>query len=174
MNLSSTTKKSAPRATPATQPQQGKAKGRTGKEMSTEPRDEESVIMTAEDGALFLEKKRLTIAGDPVTTESLTTTLFRITQMQHIPLQVKNAIRSVAFLLEQTDNEDKAKRVAETVKKCLEEQSGDVEEMLEQVKAERAGMEDMRDECARLMVNARNTQDEISETLSDLSTNIDV
>ena len=35
-------------------------------------------------------------------------------------------------------------------------------------------MEDMRDECARLMVNARNTQDEISEALSDLSTNIDV
>ena len=99
--------------------------------MSTEPRDEESVIMMAEDGASFLEKTRLTIAGDPVTTESLATTLFHITQMQHIPLQVKNAIRSVAFLLEQTDNEDKAKHVAETVKKCIEEQSGDAEEMLE-------------------------------------------
>src|SRR5262247_3060774 len=70
-----------------------------------EIREEESIVKGAKDGALFLEKVKLTISGNTVNSASLVSTLFHITQMQNIPLQVKNAIRSVAFLLEKVNDD---------------------------------------------------------------------
>ncbi|KAF9245443.1 hypothetical protein BU15DRAFT_71192 [Melanogaster broomeanus] len=76
-------------------------------------------VSNATSGAVYLNKSLLSLVGEPFTTEHLATTLFHITQMDKMPLAAIEAIRAVAFLLE----EESTSKIATSVTAHLQDQT---------------------------------------------------
>ncbi|KIJ11401.1 hypothetical protein PAXINDRAFT_157320 [Paxillus involutus ATCC 200175] len=69
---------------------------------------EQYKVQDAKSGAAYLNKSLLSVVGESFTIEHLATMLFHISQMDTIPLMAIEAIRAVAFLLE----DDAASQIA--------------------------------------------------------------
>ena len=84
--------------------------------MAQPKEDAEQEISTAEEGRAFLEKFQLIVpSGDELSAESLAVSLFHISELKGVHLPVKNAVRSVAYLLRELGSNETAKIVAERV-----------------------------------------------------------
>ncbi|KIK78060.1 hypothetical protein PAXRUDRAFT_17089 [Paxillus rubicundulus Ve08.2h10] len=62
--------------------------------------NQKSEVTNHTNGANFLERQLLCITGKDFTTDSITTILLHITQIPKLPLTAKEAIRTVAFILD--------------------------------------------------------------------------
>jgi hypothetical protein len=94
--------------------------------------------------------------------------LFHITQMQAIPLQVKNAIRSVAFLLDNVDVDSKAAAIASVVGNKVDDRLKAAQQELEDAKLEYAQMMALRDECKWTVLIMQERIDESSGALDNI------
>ncbi|KAF9234669.1 hypothetical protein BU15DRAFT_52371, partial [Melanogaster broomeanus] len=74
-------------------------------------------VSDATSGAAYLNKTLLSLVGEPFTSEHLATTLLHISQMDKMPLAAIEAIRAVAFLLEE---ESVSKTTSTSLKMNLE------------------------------------------------------
>ena len=74
-------------------------------------------VKDAQSGSAYLSKTLLCLAGEPFTLEHLTNTLLHITQIKNISRPAIEAIRAVAFLLEQEVTIKTAEAVAAQVSK---------------------------------------------------------
>jgi hypothetical protein len=131
-------------------------------------REEASDIKNVVDGASYLMRRQLTVADMPVALGTLVETLFHVTQMQVIPLQVKNVICSIAFLLEEVDNEKKAAVIADAVVRKMDERLRGAQEELEEAKIEYVQMQVLRDDCMRLIQQQQERFKEMAESFSNI------
>jgi hypothetical protein len=76
-------------------------------------------IKDSEGGKLYLERTLLTIPGAPWTTEALTTAILQVTQYKGMTRQTTNALRSIAFVLEQLGDDIRGDRIADKIKAQL-------------------------------------------------------
>lgn len=135
-------------------------------------RKEEGEVKNAKEGESYLVKRGLTITGEPFTLESLVTTTFYVSQMQSIPIQTKNAIRAIAFMLESLDLDDKAARITEAVGNKMDARLQQAQQELDEAKTNYVEMMGLRDKCTRLIKQAAATQEELTEKLTALPTTV--
>jgi hypothetical protein len=108
-------------------------------------------IANQEEGKSYLECTLLTVPGVYWTIEAMSTTLLQVTQFKGIPCQAINALRSIAFVLEQVEDNARCARIATQVKESLA--------------ADRVGMVTQLEEAAALVSKAST----IAETAAALS-----
>jgi exonuclease VII large subunit len=78
-------------------------------------------VNSLKEGENFLVKKMFITVDSPPTVLSLALALFQVAQMQtNVPLQVKNVIRSVAYMLQKIDEEALSSALVDTLKTQLE------------------------------------------------------
>ncbi|KAF8419234.1 hypothetical protein L210DRAFT_3655331 [Boletus edulis BED1] len=73
---------------------------RTTHPTSEDIRKQDYEVKDDKSGAAYLEKSLLSLVGEPITTENLSTVLLHITQLPNVPRPATEAIRAVAFLME--------------------------------------------------------------------------
>lgn len=81
-------------------------------------------IMDATQGKMYLDRHLLTIPGQAFTMENIITALFQITQFKSITRdkQATNALRAVAFALQDIDIDDKAADLHNLIQLSINEQ----------------------------------------------------
>jgi hypothetical protein len=90
-------------------------------------------IKDAEGGKLYLERTLLTVPGAPWTTEALSAAMLQITQYKGITLQAANALRSIAFVMEQIRDDARGDKIAQRVTKLLAEEKDAVTAKIREV-----------------------------------------
>ncbi|KIJ10222.1 hypothetical protein PAXINDRAFT_16731 [Paxillus involutus ATCC 200175] len=80
-------------------------------------------VKDAESGLSYLENKLLCIVGEPVIPEHLITTILNITQLKNVPRPVIEALRAVAYLIEEQEALKMATAIATHIK---EKTSGEI------------------------------------------------
>jgi exonuclease VII small subunit len=142
----------------------------SGKDRKTvqQVRDEEGDIHNVKEGASYLDSRQLIAPGAPVTLEAMAGMLFHITQMQAIPLQIKNAIHSVTFLLENVDIDSKAAAIASAVSNKVDDRLKAAQQELEDAKLEYAQMMALCDECKQTVMMMQEQIDKSSGALDNI------
>jgi hypothetical protein len=135
--------------TQATQSQKGKATSRQNR--STEPETQErgktraggtveideddQEIGDAEKGKSFLEERLLLVPhGEPVTLDSLSTTLFQVAAMQGMSRPAVNAVRAVTFLLREFEVGEAAEAIRDIANVQLNEMTRDLKDFTDGLK----------------------------------------
>ncbi|KAF8508953.1 hypothetical protein JB92DRAFT_3120373 [Gautieria morchelliformis] len=88
----------------------------TGEEIRGLPGQEISDI---DAGKLYLERTLLTVPGAPWTVGALSTAILQVTQYKGIPRQAINALRSIAFVLEEVEDDARCERIVSQVREGL-------------------------------------------------------
>jgi hypothetical protein len=105
---------------------------KTGMTVINENQEE---IKEARAGRLFLEKRLyLCPAGQPTTPTSLTYCLHQISAMQGITKPIKNAVRAVAFLLEEMEDYTLVELLRDTVNSQMTTLSEDLQMLTTDIK----------------------------------------
>lgn len=121
--------------------------------------DENQEIQSARDARMYLDKVLLTIPDRPADPSAMATALFQITQLTGMAKlkQVVNAIRAVAFLIEEREGEDRAAEAREDLNNQLEDQCSHSKLVMERI-----------GEKVEAMINK--TFDKINKKVADVTT----
>lgn len=172
-SLTSRTSESGKKNQPSTRPTTRQDTRKTGTTVINESQEE---IKDARSGRIFLESKLyLCPAGQPTTHTSIVYCLHQISAMQGVTKPTKNAIRAVAYLLEEMEDYTLAALLRDTVNKQLSTMTEDLslittdfkEKMDTQLEEKLADLDKSMDRVNRVIGKLEKTEENTSRTGRD-------